>query len=160
MTVIGVDPSLNASGVVVLKFIEGEKLPEILKQCVIPCTPKMGDVGRIIHIVDELDAILNSVVDPKVAVEGLSFGARGRAMLQLAALNYYIQIHLVKKEIEHMLIPPTVMKKFVTGKGNCTKDLTMLKAYKKWGVDFGDNNICDAYCHAMYYYYCKKVEVV
>lgn len=148
--IIGIDPSLNASGIAVLKYTRDFE-PEFVHKQLIKCKSKMGDVGRLIYIIDCIGDIINNYVDPHIAIEGLSFGARGKGMLQLAGLNYGIQMFLSRKYLKHVLIPPTVMKKFVTGKGNSPKDIVMVKAFKKWGVEFSDNNICDAYCLARCY---------
>jgi Holliday junction resolvasome RuvABC endonuclease subunit len=39
-----------------------------------------------------------------------------------------------------------VIKKFITGTGTAKKELMLLKVYKKFGEEFQDNNICDAFC--------------
>jgi len=152
MNILGIDPSLNATGVVILNFIDdNEKDFEIVKSDLIKCTPKMGDLGRLSFINDQIINIISDNEIENIAMEGLSFGARGRAMLQLAGLNYILQLSFKKLDVNYEIIPPTVMKKFVVGKGNAPKDQVMLKAFRKWKVDFDDNNICDAFCHAMYY---------
>ena len=55
------------------------------------------------------------------------------------------RIFLCKKNINYKVITPGTLKKFVTGKGQCKKDLILLKVYKKWGEEFDDNNLADAY---------------
>lgn len=42
-------------------------------------------------------------------------------------------------------VPPTVLKKFVTGKGNAKKQEMLLEVYKRWGADLSDDNAADAY---------------
>ena len=44
-----------------------------------------------------------------------------------------------------MEIAPAQLKKFITGKGNCKKDLMLKEIYKRWGVDFDDDDCADAY---------------
>lgn len=43
------------------------------------------------------------------------------------------------------IVPPTSLKKFVTGAGNAAKDNMLLSVYKKWGKEYKDNNLADAY---------------
>lgn len=43
------------------------------------------------------------------------------------------------------VVPPTSLKKFVTGAGNAAKDNVLLGVYKKWGQEYKDNNKADAY---------------
>lgn len=44
-----------------------------------------------------------------------------------------------------LVVPPTSLKKFVTGKGNAKKNEMLLGVYKQWGVSFADDNQADAY---------------
>lgn len=43
------------------------------------------------------------------------------------------------------IVPPTSLKKYVTGAGNAAKDNMLLGVYKKWGVEYKDNNLADSY---------------
>jgi crossover junction endodeoxyribonuclease RuvC len=49
----------------------------------------------------------------------------------------------------YISVPPCNLKKFVTGKGNCAKELIIKEVYKRWGFDTDNNNIADAYGLAM-----------
>lgn len=42
-------------------------------------------------------------------------------------------------------IPPTMVKKYATDKGNAKKNEVLLAVYKKWGVEFRDDNMADSY---------------
>jgi Holliday junction resolvasome RuvABC endonuclease subunit len=44
-----------------------------------------------------------------------------------------------------LIIPPTSLKKFVTGKGNAKKNEMLLGVYRRWGVEFSDDNQADAF---------------
>jgi len=45
-----------------------------------------------------------------------------------------------------LIVPPTNLKKYVTGKGNgVSKSQMLLQVYKKWGVEFNDDNAADSY---------------
>jgi mannitol/fructose-specific phosphotransferase system IIA component (Ntr-type) len=48
------------------------------------------------------------------------------------------------------IIPPTTLKKYITGKGTgVQKNQILLNVYKKWGVEFNDDNAADSYALAM-----------
>jgi hypothetical protein len=45
-----------------------------------------------------------------------------------------------------MIVPPTVLKKYVTGRGTgVQKAQILLQVYKKWGVEFPDDNAADSF---------------
>ena len=63
----------------------------------------------------------------------------------MGAIHFLTRLTFYKKNVNFKVIAPGTLKKFVTGKGNSKKDLMLLKTYKKWGVEFEDDNLCDAY---------------
>jgi Holliday junction resolvasome RuvABC endonuclease subunit len=42
------------------------------------------------------------------------------------------------------VVPPTVLKKYVTGKGTASKDLMVSTVNDRWAVGIKDNNVADA----------------
>jgi Holliday junction resolvasome RuvABC endonuclease subunit len=44
-----------------------------------------------------------------------------------------------------MKVPPTVVKKYATDRGNAKKAEVLLAVFKKWGVEFRDDNLADSY---------------
>jgi Holliday junction resolvasome RuvABC endonuclease subunit len=42
-------------------------------------------------------------------------------------------------------VPPMTLKKFAAGKGNAKKQEMLLQIYKRWGLEFTDDNAADAY---------------
>ena len=45
-------------------------------------------------------------------------------------------------------VPPMTLKKYASGKGNAKKQEMLLQIYKRWGVEFNDDNAADAYALA------------
>ena len=136
----GLDLSLVGTGVMIL-----DEAGKIIHQELITTTPKQEIEERILDIEE---SVIDFFSGDKLAiayVEGLAFGARGQAMLQLAGLHYYVRIALRLEGVNFKVIAPPTVKKFVTGKGNAKKELMLLRVYKKWGESFNDNNLCDAY---------------
>lgn len=43
------------------------------------------------------------------------------------------------------IVPPTSLKKFITGTGGASKDVILKEVLRKWGRDLGDHNAADAY---------------
>lgn len=42
-------------------------------------------------------------------------------------------------------VPPMTLKKYAAGKGNAKKQEMLLQIYKRWGIEFTDDNAADAY---------------
>jgi crossover junction endodeoxyribonuclease RuvC len=84
-----------------------------------------------------------------VAIEGYAYGAKFNRE-SMGELGGILRLALYEAGIDFIDVPPTVLKKFVTGKGNAQKQQMLLSVYKKWGVDITDDNIADAYALARF----------
>ena len=45
-------------------------------------------------------------------------------------------------------VPPTTLKKYAAGKGNAKKQEMLMQIYKRWGIEFNDDNAADSYALA------------
>jgi Holliday junction resolvasome RuvABC endonuclease subunit len=45
-------------------------------------------------------------------------------------------------------IPPMTLKKFAAGKGNAKKQEMLMQIFKRWGIEFNDDNAADSYALA------------
>jgi Holliday junction resolvasome RuvABC endonuclease subunit len=45
-------------------------------------------------------------------------------------------------------IPPMTLKKYATGKGTAKKQEMLMQIYKRWGIEFNDDNAADSYALA------------
>jgi Holliday junction resolvasome RuvABC endonuclease subunit len=83
-----------------------------------------------------------------IAIEGYAFGSQMANMLgelggtvKLALYEYFIE-----PELAHpLIVPPTSLKKYITGKGRVEKNQILLQVYKKWDVEFNNDNAADSY---------------
>ena len=163
--IIGLDLSLNETGLCVLETISAltsvnesnpkkNKWKKFIKEDLIE-TQIIKTFPDII-IDHRLDSIVSHINDANlkyhpeiVIIEGLAFQGKGNSSAQLAGLHYLVRNYLIKNEVHFKIIPPTKLKKFVSGKGNAKKDLMLLNVYKKWGIDFDNHNLADAFGLAM-----------
>ena len=147
MNFVGLDLSFNGTGLTVLSDSS-----EILSQKLIASSPKESIEQRIIYVSNEIFCEVKKLETFIICVEGLSLASHGQATLDLAGLHFYVRIliYLDYPEEGVYVIPPNTLKKFVTGTGRCQKNLMLLKTYKKFGVEFSDDNLCDSYCLARY----------
>jgi len=136
---VGVDPSINATGLIIL-----DEKATIIEQKLFSVKAEMFEES-LLQYEKEVEFIPNIINLQAVYIEGPSYQSQGQSILQMGAIHFLLRLFLYKKNINYKVIAPGTLKKFVTGKGNSKKELMLLKVYKKWGVEFEDHNLCDAY---------------
>jgi len=144
MVFVGIDHSMTGTGIVLI-----DQDGNILEQKLIKTTHEDSDEKRMITILDSLAFIPKIIRLKSVYIEGPSYASQGQAVLQMGALHYLIRIFLFRKKINYKIIAPGSLKKFICGNGNAKKEHMLLNIYKKWNIEFHDNNIADAYGLAM-----------
>jgi len=77
--------------------------------------------------------IINKLIDPKIFIEGYSFGSKGQAVFQIAENSGILKYRL--KHYDYKILVPSVIKKFATGKGNEDKQ----KMYEQFTKDTNTN---------------------
>jgi crossover junction endodeoxyribonuclease RuvC len=148
ITTFGLDLSLTATGVVCL--IDGKLSDSII------FTSKKTDKLPVNELkrIDSLAKNIVSYVKDRatnenciIAIEGLALYARNTtALVQLAGLNYFVRKGIMFEVLcPFVIVTPTSLKKYVTGKGNAKKNSMFLEVYKRWGESFDDDNLADAY---------------
>jgi len=138
---VGMDPSFNGMGIVIVNK-HGQIIEEILHKA------KAGEPEeRLLDIEKRIEFIPTISHLDRVYMEGPSYSSVGKFVLQMGALHFLIRLIFLKTKVDYKVITPGTLKKFVCGegKGNAKKELMLLKTFKKWGVEFADNNLCDAY---------------
>ena len=106
--------------------------------------PQADRFTRYSHYTREVAELVDAYGVDLVVIEGYSFAGKFNNSLQYE-LGACIRMKLHENEVPFIEIPPTSLKKFVTGKGNAKKDLMMLGVYKRWDFDPADDNEADAY---------------
>jgi len=137
---VGLDLSYVATGLIVL-----DSNGVILEQKLISTKSENDTEDRIIQIMDEILFIPNIMGLANICIEGPSYASRGNQILQMGALNFYVRIFLRRKNVKYRVIAPPTLKKWVAGSGRAAKEMMLLHVYKRWGVEFKDNNLADAY---------------
>lgn len=136
---VGIDQSYSGFAITVLN--DGGFFTTVYK------SPLRG-VDRLYDIQDHIISSLQIRDIKDVAIEGYAFGSQMANML--GELGGVVKLTL-RNEFEQypLIIPPTVLKKYVTGKGQgISKSQIMLHVYKKWGAEFSDDNAADSFALA------------
>jgi len=149
MLYIGIDASYTSTGLIVM-----DETLEIKKQQNLAFNKKGTECEeRLIMVKHQLvDPIISMHYnfDIKVAIEGPSFASKGAYILQMGALNFFIRYWFKLEDVDYTVVTPGELKKFVTGKGNAKKDMMLLHVFKKWGIEFSNHDLADAYSLARY----------
>jgi crossover junction endodeoxyribonuclease RuvC len=133
---LGIDQSY--SGFAITALNEGGFYTEVYK------SDKRG-IDRLrdiqAHVMNWLFEFDN-IVD--VAMEGYAFGSQMANML--GELGGMVKLTLLDHGIYPLIVPPTNLKKYATGKAQGVgKSQILLQVYKTWGVEFTDDNAADSY---------------
>ena len=139
---VGLDISITGTGVVVLD----KQLQIAVAECV-KTKPQDDWYGRVNNIVSRVFSYIPAPVVCAVFVEDYAFAAKGQ-VFNIAELSGIIKFRLWSDAYPFLRIPPTSLKKFTTATGTAPKELMMKEVYKRYGVDFNDNNVADAYALA------------
>jgi crossover junction endodeoxyribonuclease RuvC len=152
MKYIGIDPSLTATGVVIL----GEDIRDFTYE-LIQTSNKIQPFSRVDKIADDVERFVTEYATTEtVAVYETFMGGYSKEAYMRGALDYAILYG--RLPVYTVLRPtPTQVKKFISGKGNVGKDVIAVEVHKRWDVtweDFSDikpnlvNNLIDAYVMA------------
>lgn len=136
---MGIDASLNSTGWVV---IEDHGDGNLIRSGVIGSDLK--GIERAMEIDSEIGFLLKKHEPNLVYLEGYSYGSKGKSVMQIGELGGLLRKRLFLYG-PYKEIPPSVVKKFATGKGNSKKEDMKLAVFKKWGIEFETNDETDAF---------------
>lgn len=115
-----------------------------LRTGIIESDPAQSPLQRMIHIADQVIAILHSAAPPKLVVlEGFAHGRAFQAH-QMGGLGYIVREALQDHNFIWIDVAPKALKKFVSGNGNANKDVMIKNVYKRFSYDTDDSNVADA----------------
>lgn len=144
MNIMGIDPSLTNFAIV--GFNNEGVTQELIKS-------KLKGPERLIQIRDALIEEMEKLEPDYVGIEGYGFNSqRGVVLGELGGVIRVVLYEYFGSDYDKkvIVIPPTTLKKFVSGKGNCEKSLILKNVFKRWGYDCDNDNLADAYSIAKY----------
>lgn len=131
MRVVGVDLSLTSTGIA---FANGET--RTIK------VPADG-MARLSSIRSHLMAYVEVFGADLVVIEGYSYGSPNRAA-HLGELGGVIRLALYERRVRYVDVPPAVLKKYATGKGNAGKNEMLTEAVRRLGYTGSSDDEADA----------------
>jgi Holliday junction resolvasome RuvABC endonuclease subunit len=105
-------------------------------------------LARLSWIATRFDAILDVAEEVHgpgtMYVEGYAFGAKTNREV-LGEWGGQVRLRAWERGWTVITVPPTVLKKFVLGRGVGEKSLVLQQVLKKWAFEAADDNEGDAY---------------
>lgn len=111
----------------------------------------------VIRLAQIQDYLVSTLVDANavgkikdIAMEGYAYG-REFGVAQSGELGGAVKLALFRMKgldsnIFPLIVAPSSLKKYITGKGaGVQKNQILLNVYKKWGIEFNDDNAADSY---------------
>jgi crossover junction endodeoxyribonuclease RuvC len=133
---VGIDPSTK-TGLVILnrdgEIINQEEVKSKLK----------SDPDRFVDLTESILEELHP--NDIIAIEGFSYGSRGRGVSTQYGIGWLIRAELYKRGYEYIEVSPSAVKKFATGKGNEKKENMVLPIFKHWEFEHPSDNVRDAF---------------
>ncbi len=84
--------------------------------------------------------------NPEVClIEGYSFGSKGNSGVSLGELGILLRRDMLYYCDTVVEVPPSVLKKFATGKGNAGKIAVASSLSKRYGIEFATDNHADSF---------------
>jgi len=147
---IGIDQSYSGFGITILNTYNPEEYSTLVFKA------EQSHIDRLVWVRERLRKLLalsGGFKSVTVAMEGYAFGTTMAHMLgelgAIVKLTCYEELDKFEGKYPY-IIPPTTLKKYITGKGTgVQKNQILLNVYKKWGVEFNDDNAADSYALAM-----------
>jgi Holliday junction resolvasome RuvABC endonuclease subunit len=137
---VGVDQALRKIGVSV---VCGDSV-ELLKLILPP--KDLRDALRLQYLEDALHHALEPFPEAVgTAMEGQSYGSDGQ-IDQLGQIGGIVKLCLLKRYgVSPLVVPPSTLKKFVTGNGQADKSMMMRATKVYWDLEVDQDDICDAH---------------
>lgn len=138
--VAGIDPALLHLG---FSLLRKDQL------CATPILTKdLKAAERLWFIYDAIYDLVTPGVE-LVAIEGYSFDSENLAF-SIGEGGGAIRMALHKRGVKYIEVPPSLLKKFVSGNGAAKKDKMIASVKKHYGFETDDDNLADAVGLAMF----------
>lgn len=149
---IGIDQSLTGFALTILNVNDPTQYSTWVFKSEFRGVKRLSDIGG--WIVDKLELVKAEYIQD-IAMEGTVLASHSALVLgELAATvkltlwDYFIDYDHQEHLRVPLQIPPMTLKKYAAGKGNAKKQEMLMQIYKRWGIEFNDDNAADSYALA------------
>jgi len=139
MPVVGIDQSKRHTGVCVLRD-DGS----LLSFRLIEPPAKITNDTHLVFIRKALSELLLEVRPAIAVMEGYSFGSLNKKF-DLGEVGAVVKLCVHDSNAKLYVCAPTLLKKFITGRGDADKNDIRTHIHSLYGLDITDDNLADAY---------------
>jgi len=140
--VVSIDPSLTGFATAIFRSEEEPILEEMKTK---PAKGLVARFDRYHLLVNHTEAILRKQYPELCLIEGYSFNSRGNSGVTLGEFGGVLRDKILGYSDVTVEVPPSVLKKFATGKGNAGKSLVVSALSKRYTLEFASDNQADAF---------------
>lgn len=140
--VIGIDPSLTGFALVALYENGQSKELEFGSP---PAKSLHARIDRYKKMADKAEAFIKEHIPELCLIEGYAFAAKGKSVITLGEFGGVIRDRIVGLADSTVEIAPTMLKRFLTGRGNASKMDVVQKLARKLDRNFPSDNIADGF---------------
>lgn len=148
LVAIGIDQSLTGFAFTALAVSDPKQYMTWVYKSPYFGVERLVDIRQFLF--DHLDYISENHPIQKIAMEGTVLASHSALVLgELSALVKLAIYDYFDDDTKFpVMVPPMTLKKYAAGKGNAKKQEMLLQMYKRWGVEFNDDNAADSYALA------------
>lgn len=144
---IGIDQSLTGFGFTVLNVDDPTQFVTWVYKSPYFGIERLADIRQ--WLLDQLEYCDQFWDIKDVAMEGTVLASHAALILGELSATVRLAIFDFFEEGDSrrfpLKVPPMTLKKYAAGKGNAKKQEMLLQMYKRWGVEFNDDNAADSY---------------
>jgi Holliday junction resolvasome RuvABC endonuclease subunit len=144
---IGIDQSLTGFALTVLNIADPNQFMTWVYKSPYFGVERLADIRQ--WLTDHLDYCEDNWTISDIAMEGTVLASHAALVLGELSATVRLAIFDFFEEGDDrrfpLKIPPMTLKKYAAGKGNAKKQEMLLQIYKRWGIEFNDDNAADSY---------------
>lgn len=106
--------------------------------------PKSKGVARMAEAREEMAAVIHRYGITRAVIEAYSFGSKFSRAHATGEIGGILRLACLDAKVTLSEVPPNSLKLFLSGKGNTPKTGMPLALYKRYGVDYANEDQADA----------------
>lgn len=149
---IGIDQSLTGFALTILNVEDPTHYITWVYKSDYRGVKRLDDISR--WMTSKLNTVKEQFIQD-IAMEGTVLASQSALVLGELAATVKLTLWLYFRDYDHqehlrvpLQIPPMTLKKYAAGKGNAKKQEMLMQIYKRWGIEFNNDNAADSYALA------------